>query len=356
MSDLLEVTKDLVDIASPSRSETAIADLVEARLSKIAHLSVTRIEDNVVATSSLGRAQRMLLGGHLDTVPPASGNERARRDGDVLYGCGSADMKGGIAVMLSLAERVRAPQVDVTYLFYACEEIARRFSGLHAIERDRPDLLRADAAILLEPTSARIEAGCQGVLRVAIEIHGERAHSARPWAGVNAIHRVGHVLDLVRAFDEREPVIEGCRYHETLQAVQIEGGGIGNVVPDHARVVLSHRFAPDRSAEEALEQLGAYLAPALDQSRGDTITLEEAAPAARPQLDQPLIAELARLSGQAPVAKIAWTDVAYFAERDVPAANYGPGDPMLAHRSDEHLEREPLERVHRTLERLLSGG
>ncbi|MCU1492997.1 MAG: Succinyl-diaminopimelate desuccinylase [Acidimicrobiaceae bacterium] len=354
MTDLLARAAELVDIASVSHDEREIADFVERSLRGVPGLDVTRIEDNVVARTHLGRNQRLLLAGHLDTVPPA-GNEGAKVEGNVLHGLGSADMKGGLAVLVELARTQTDAAVDATYVFYACEEVAQCHSGLKVIEREQPELLAGDAAILAEPTAARVEAGCQGVLRVTATVRGKRAHSARPWVGVNAIHRLAPLLERVAAFAERRPVLDGCEYRETLQAVAVAGGVAGNVVPDEASLTLSHRFAPDRDAREAFASLEELLAPALDSGRGDDLVLEESAPAAPPMLGHPLLAGLVAASGQPARAKIAWTDVAFFAQRSIPAANYGPGDPLLAHTSDERVERSDLEAVHASLARLLSG-
>ena len=352
MTDLLRQTAQLVDIASVSREERALADLVEQRLRDLALFETVRIEDNVVARTHLGRDSRVALAGHLDTVVP-NGNAHADIQGDVLYGCGSADMKSGLAIMLDLAEHMVEPKHDVSLIFYTCEEIAREFSGLHAIRASDPDLLSGDVAVLLEPTNALIEAGCQGVLKVRVVLGGERAHSARPWTGINAIHRLGAVLSRVSNFNERAPVIDGCTYHETLQAVSVEGGVAGNVIPDRVVLTLSHRFAPDRSIDEAFETLVMFLSPALDRSLGDDVELIDAAPAARPSLDHALLQSLVRASGKAPVAKIGWTDVAFFFERGIPAANFGPGDPLVAHSAGEYVRSEELKRVHGALAEVL---
>lgn len=352
MTDLLARTAELVDIASVSHHEREIADAVERELRAAPALEVTRIEDNVVARTLLGRSRRLVLAGHLDTVPPA-GNARAEVDGDVLRGVGSADMKGGLAVLLELAGSHPEPAVDVTYVFYACEEVASLHSGLRVVERERSDLLAGDAAILAEPTGARVEAGCQGVLRVVATMHGERAHTARPWVGRNAIHRLAPLLERVAGFVERRPVIDGCEYRETLQAVAVSGGVAGNVVPDEARLSLSHRYAPDRDADAAFQAISAHLGSAIDPGLGDELVVEEAAPSAAPMLGHPLLAALVASSGQPARAKIAWTDVAFFAARGVPAANYGPGDPLVAHTPGERVERRELDTVHAALARLL---
>ncbi len=350
--ELLDATARLVDIPSVSRDEGAIADFVEDRLRSSSHLDVVRIEHNVVARTVLGRAERVILAGHLDTVP-AAGNARAVVAGTRCSGVGSTDMKGGLAVMLALAERAAAAERDLTFVFYAAEEVARSESGLLVLDRQRADLLAGDVAILLEPTNAVIEAGCQGVLRFAVTVAGRRAHSARPWVGRNAIHRLGALLVHVGAFPERQPKIDGVVFHESLQAVAVEGGVAGNVIPDRARLLLSHRFAPDRDVDAATAAVTEYLAPCLDAQEGDTLEILESAPSAPPSLDHPVLAQLVGLSGAAPVAKTAWTDVAFFASRGTPAANFGPGDPLLAHTDGEFVEQENLERVARALTALL---
>ena len=276
---LLQLTAELVDIPSVSHDEGGAAAFVAAALSGVDHLEITRIGHNVVACTALGRPQRLLIAGHLDTVPP-NGNERAVIDGDRCSGLGAADMKGGIAVMLELARRVVEPTVDMTYVWYACEEVEQRYSGLIEIETVDPGLLAADAAVLAEPTSGVVEAGCQGVLRIAVCLGGERAHTARSWMGVNAIHRLGLLLELVDGFVERRPVLDGCEFREALQAVRIDGGVANNVVPDDVRLVLSHRYAPDRTKDQAFEALYELLAPAIDARLGDQVDLEDFSPAA----------------------------------------------------------------------------
>jgi succinyl-diaminopimelate desuccinylase len=355
VTDLLALTAELVDIPSVSHQETAAADWVEARLRAVPWLSVDRVGDNVVARTSLGRPARLVLAGHLDTVPP-NGNEGARLEGDVLWGLGSADMKSGCAVFLALAEAVSAPAVDVTYVFYECEEVSQQFNGLKRLLAQAPDLVACDAAILGEPTGAVIEAGCQGVLRVDVTLVGERAHTARPWMGRNAIHRLGPLLERVAAFGERRPVIDGCEFREALQAVNVQGGVAGNVVPDRVVVQLNHRFAPDRSADEAYAALRGLLADTVDEKAGDSIEVADSSAAAPPSLGHPLLASVAARSGQSPRAKLGWTDVAFFAAQGVPAVNYGPGDPTLAHTAGERVRRDEVDAVYATLAGLLADG
>ena len=350
MTDLLARTAELVDVPSRSREEGPLADLVEAELRAVPWLEVTRVGDNVVARTSLGRESRLVLAGHLDTVP---GSSTARVEGDVLHGLGAADMKGALAVFLDLAAAVAEPTVDLTWVFYAREEIAVAESGLRELFEVRPDLLAdADAAICGEPTDGWIEAGCQGTMRFEVAFTGVRAHTARPWTGVNAIHRMARAVTLVEGFEERTPVIDGCEFHEALQCVRVEGGVSGNVVPDRAVLLVNHRVAPDRTLTDAEAGIRALLAPALGP--GDTVAVVDAAPPAAPSLTHPLLAALVA-QGLPVRSKLGWTDVAQFAAHGIPACNLGPGDPELAHTADERVERSKLQAVHASLRRLLTS-
>ncbi len=366
---LLDRAAQLVAIGSVSRDEAAIAAHVESLL-RAAGLAVERIGDNVVARTQRGARRRAVLAGHLDTVPP-SGNADVHIDGDVLWGLGATDMKGGLAILCDLAMgaaaspdrlpggstgEARDVQWDLTVIFYAREEVDRGESGLAEVARVRPELVTADAAILLEPTGGRVEAGCQGTMRARVTVGGLAAHTARPWEGRNAIHRLADVVDLVRRYEGRRPVIEGCAYRESLQAVRIAGGVANNVVPDEASVVVNHRFAPDRSIADARAHLDEVFGPLLDASAhmdGGTIDVEDSAPGAPPRLDEPVIAALVRASGQPARAKLGWTDVAFFAERGMPAVNFGPGDPDLAHTPREHVTSADLGQVRSVLGELL---
>jgi succinyl-diaminopimelate desuccinylase len=257
--------------------------------------------------------------------------------------------------MLELASSLQEPDADLTFAFYVCEEVAREHNGLSRLFALRPDLLAGDVAILGEPTDGAVEAGCQGVLKVSVTLHGERAHTARPWMGLNAIHRLGPLLESVARFGGREPVVDGCRYREALQAVQVSGGVAANVVPDVATVLLNHRFAPDRDGVAAMAALTELIGPFLDRNRGDAAELVEMAPAAAPGLNHPVLARLVEATGRPPRAKLGWTDVALFAERGIPATNFGPGDPTLAHTAGERVQRADIERVFRVLSTLAGG-
>lgn len=352
-TDLVALTAKLVDIASESRHEQELVAWLEGDLAERPWLELTRVGDNLVARTDLGRAQRLILAGHTDTVP-ANGNTQARRVGDRLYGLGATDMKSGLAVMLEAARTIEEPAVDVTYVFYAREEIEAAASGLGELFATRPDLLTGDAALLGEPTSAAIEAGCQGTLRLRVEIGGARAHTARPWMGRNAVHRLGGILSALGTYEERRPVLDGCEYREALQAVRVEGGVAGNVVPDQVELLLNHRFAPDRDAAAAEAHVRSVLEPWLED--GDVVELVDLAVGAPPDLDHPLLAALRTRNDLAVRAKLGWTDVSRFAQHGIPAANFGPGDATIAHTADEYVERADLERVWGAVRDLLEHG
>jgi len=353
VTDLLERTAALVAIPSQSHAERALADHVEERLRGLGHLDVERVDDNVVARTHLGRPLRLVVAGHLDTVPP-NGNERPRIDGDILWGLGSADMKGGLAIMLELAAAVPDPAVDVSWVFYAGEEVAAVHNGLRHLFERRPDLVAGDAALLGEPTDGVLELGCQGTMRLQVTLAGERAHTARAWMGRNALHRAGRLLAALDAYEPRRPVLDGCEYREALQAVFVEGGVAGNVVPDRAVVTINHRFAPDRTIDEARAHVDGVLAPHLDD--GDEVQVVDVADAAPPGLVHPLLGAL-RTRNDLPVrAKLGWTDVSRFAAAGIPAANLGPGDSAVSHTRDEHVDRASLDAVFAALDDLLRLG
>jgi succinyl-diaminopimelate desuccinylase len=324
-----DLTARLVDIESVSGSEGPLADAIEAALRRLPHLAVDRDGNAVVARTSLGRGQRVVLAGHIDTVPVA-GNLPSRTQAGSRYGCGSCDMKAGVAVQLRLAALAAEPIRDVTYVFYDCEEVEAERNGLLRLSRVRPDLLAGDFAVLLEPTGAVVEGGCQGTLRADVFARGERAHSARSWLGSNAIHSAGGILDVLRGYAARQPVVDGLSYHEGLNAVGIRGGVAGNVIPDECVVSVNFRFAPDRSAQQA-EQ---HIREVFD---GWEVVIADVARGARPGLGEPAAASFAAAMGGAPRAKLGWTDVARFDALGIPAVNFGPGDPQLAHTQGEHV-------------------
>ena len=343
------LTAALVDIPSVSRDERRIADEIEAALREQTGYEVVRNGDAVLARTDLGRPSRVILAGHLDTVPIA-GNVPARRDADHIYGCGTSDMKSGDAVFLHLAATIAEPVHDVTLILYDCEEIESSANGLGRIERELPDWLRADVAILGEPSGGYIEAGCQGTLRAVVTASGTRAHSARSWLGDNAIHKLAPVLDRLAAYEGRIVDIDGCTYREGLSAVRVDGGVAGNVIPDEAAVTVNFRFAPDRGPQAAL----AHVHEVFDGLDVDVEQTDVAA-GALPGLYHPAAAALVQAADGMVRAKFGWTDVARFAALGIPAVNYGPGDPNLAHRRDEWVSVAQIATVTAVLRRYLTG-
>jgi len=340
----------LVSIASVSRDEAAIADHIDKRLRQNPALDVERIGDNVIARTMGHHATRLLVAGHIDTVP-GDASEAQVVDGQ-LRGVGACDMKGSLAVMLELALKSQPRSVEVTWVFYAREEIARSESGLLEIAELRPDLLDADAAVLAEPTGGVVEAGCQGTLRVEIELTGVRAHTARPFVGRNAIHRLGALIARVAAYEPRTAIVDGIAYVEQLQVVGVDGGVAPNVVPDRARCVLNHRVAPDRTRDEAAASIATLLDGLLEGD--DRFEVLDWAPAAAPSLSNERLGLLVQATGAPAKGKVGWTDVATFVERGIPATNYGAGDPLLAHRSDEYVTIDELNEFARVLDEWLT--
>jgi succinyl-diaminopimelate desuccinylase len=339
-ADAVTLCEQLVNCESVSRNEQEIADAVQAALEQQPHLTVSRHGHTVVARTDLGRPERVVIAGHLDTVP-LNRNLPVRNDGENLHGLGTCDMKSGDAVMLKLAT-IPEPNRDVTFIFYEAEEIEAEFNGLNKLSHSDPALMTADFAILMEPSNAVVEAGCQGTLRVEVRTTGERAHSARSWKGSNAIHKAADILTRLQAYEARKPVIDGLEYHEGLNAVAIRGGVAGNVIPDECVVEVNFRFAPDRDEADA----AAFAKEFFD---GFDVRLTDSAPGALPGLDRPAAQAFIEAVGGEVNPKFGWTDVARFTALGVPAVNYGPGDPMFAHKQDEFV---PLEHIRRCEDRL----
>ncbi len=347
-ADPVDLTAALVDIPSVSRDERRIADEVERALREQTDYEVIRNGDAVLARTDFGRPTRVVLAGHLDTVPIAD-NVPSHRDADHIYGCGTCDMKSGDAVFLHLAATVAEPVHDITLIFYDCEEIEASANGLGRIERELPDWLRADVAVLGEPTGGYIEAGCQGTLRALVSATGTRSHSARSWLGDNAIHKLGEVLDRLKSYQGRVVDIDGCTYREGLSAVGIDGGVASNVIPDAASVTVNFRFAPDRTPEAALAHIrNVFTGLDVDLQQTDS------AAGALPGLHHPAAAALVDAAGGLVRAKYGWTDVSRFAALGIPAVNFGPGDPNVAHRRDERVSIAQITAVTTTLRRYLT--
>ncbi|EPH42161.1 succinyl-diaminopimelate desuccinylase [Streptomyces aurantiacus] len=335
--DAAALTAALVDFPSPSGEEKALADAIETALRTLPHLTVDRYGNNVVARTSLGRSERVILAGHIDTVPIAENppNVPSRLDEDgVLWGCGTCDMKSGVAVQLRIAQTVPEPNRDLTFVFYDNEEVAAHLNGLGKVAEAHPDWLEGDFAVLLEPTDGQVEGGCQGTLRVLLRTKGERAHSARAWMGSNAIHAAAPILAKLAAYEPRTPFVDGLQYHEGLNAVGIEGGVATNVIPDVCTVTVNFRYAPDRTPEEAETFVREYFA----DCGIDEFVVDDHSPGARPGLTHPAAAAFMAAVGGEARPKYGWTDVSRFSALGVPAVNYSPGAPILAHKIDERVQ------------------
>jgi succinyl-diaminopimelate desuccinylase len=348
------LTAALVDIPSVSGEEGPLADAIDRALRRLPHLRVTRHGNTLVARTGpgitgRGKAERVVLAGHIDTVPHA-GNFPSQWDSQRvrLTGVGTSDMKAGVAVQLRLAATLPEPNRDVTYVFYECEEVDAARNGLFLLIRDAPELLKADFAILLEPSGGVVEGGCQGTLRAAITVKGARAHTARSWMGENAIHKAAPILDILRSWQPRKPVVDGLEYHEGLSAVAISGGVAGNVVPDECVVTVNYRFAPDRSEDEAQSCIR-------DLFAAWPVEILDSAPGARPGLTSGPAADFVKAVGGEPRAKLGWTDVARFAELGIPAVNYGPGISEIAHTPGEYVEAPPIVAAEQSLRTWLTA-
>jgi succinyl-diaminopimelate desuccinylase len=350
-ADAPDLLQALIDVPSESLEEAVLADAVESAISAYPHLDVVRDGHTIVARTHLGRSERVVVGGHLDTVP-ANGNIPSRRvvvDGeDRIYGLGACDMKGGVAVALRLAAALVEPTRDVTWIWYEAEEIDSQYNGLRRLAAERPDLLAADFAVLMEPSNAAVEAGCQGTMRVDVRTSGVRAHSARSWMGDNAIHKAGEILRRLDAYEPRQVEIDGLVYREGLSAVGIRGGVAGNVIPDDCVVAVNYRFAPSRSAAEG----EAHLREVFD---GFDVTVVDAVDGALPGLAHPAAQDFVSAVGGTPSPKFGWTDVARFTSLGIPAVNYGTGNPSLAHHKDEYAPVADLRTVEEGLRRWLTS-
>ncbi|MFI2346833.1 succinyl-diaminopimelate desuccinylase [Streptomyces sp. NPDC019443] len=331
--DAPALTARLVDFRSVSGEEKPLADAIEQALRALPHLTVDRHGNNVVARTNLGRAERVILAGHIDTVPVADNVPSRLDENGVLWGCGTSDMKSGVALQLRIAATVPEPNRDLTFVFYDNEEVAAHLNGLGHVAEAHADWLKGDLAVLLEPSDAQVEGGCQGTLRVFLRTTGERAHSARSWMGSNAIHAAAPILARLAAYEPRRPVIDGLEYREGLNAVRIEAGVANNVIPDECTVVVNYRYAPDRSEEEALAHVHEVFA---DCGVAEFV-VDDHTGGALPGLSHPAAAAFMAAVGGTAQPKFGWTDVSRFSALGVPAVNYGPGDALFAHKRDEHV-------------------
>ncbi|WP_125131696.1 succinyl-diaminopimelate desuccinylase [Microbacterium sp. 10M-3C3] len=348
----VELTRAICDIPSVSGEEKTLADAIEEIVAPLEHLDVFRDGDTIVARTQLGRERRVVIAGHIDTVP-INGNVPTRdieMDGvPYLWGRGTVDMKAGVAVQLKLAVELTDPRVDITWMWYDHEEVDADLNGLTRLSRTRPDLFAGDFAILGEPSDGEVEGGCNGNLRALVRTSGVRAHSARAWIGENAIHKAAPILMRLAEYRPRDVEVEGLVYREGLNAVRISGGVAGNVIPDECVVEVNYRFAPSRDADEASRHVR-------DVFAGFDVEVVDIAPGARPGLDAALAQEFVTAVGAAPRPKYGWTDVARFSAMGVPAVNYGPGDPHLAHHDEERVPLHQIDAVERGLRAWLTSS
>jgi len=348
----VDLTRAICDIPSVSGDERALADAIERAIGDLPHLEVFRDGDTIVARTNLGRAQRVVIAGHIDTVP-INDNVPTREieiDGRAhIWGRGTVDMKAGVAVQLKLAAELVDPRIDITWMWYDHEEVDAALNGLNRLSATRPDLFAGDFAILGEPSNGQVEGGCNGNLRAIVRTHGVRSHSARAWIGENAIHKAAPILLRLAEYRPREVPVEGLVYREGLNAVRIGGGVAGNIIPDLCEVEVNYRFAPSRSVEEATRHLEDVLA-------GFEVEVVDSAAGARPGLDAPLAQEFVAAVGAEPRPKYGWTDVARFSAMGVPAVNYGPGDPHLAHHDEERVPIDQIEEVEHGLRTWLTSS
>ena len=362
----------IMNVFSVSDEEGPLTDAVEAFLKRQPHLTVRRHGDTLVASTAFGREHRVILAGHLDTVPVIDnfppkwlepGDPLIREDvaaahpGErVIWGRGATDMKGSDAVMLYLAATLTDPKVDLTFVFYDHEEVAAEKNGLRKVVEAHPDWISGDFAIIGEPTDCGIEGGCNGTMRFDVITHGIAAHSARAWMGKNAIHAAAEILNRLNAYENSAIEVDGLTYQEGLNATLISGGKGTNVIPDECRVHVNYRFAPDKSLAEAKAlMIGADAGAELGNGEhvatggvfeGFGIEMKDESPSARPGLTSPLAQSLVELvrerTGREPLAKLGWTDVARFSMLGIPAVNLGAGSPLLAHKHDEQLPESDL--------------
>ncbi|PRB15193.1 succinyl-diaminopimelate desuccinylase [Microbacterium sp. MYb62] len=348
----VDLTRAICDIPSVSGDEKTLADAIEAAIGPLAHLEVFRHGNTIVARTDRGRAQRVAIAGHIDTVPINHNvpTKDVEVDGvPMLWGRGTVDMKAGVAVQLKLAAELTDPAIDITWMWYDNEEIEASKNGLGLLAAVRPDLFQADFAILGEPSNGEVEGGCNGTLRAIVRTAGVRAHSARAWIGENAIHRAAPILTRLAEYRAKEVLVEGLLYRESLSAVRIAGGVAGNVIPDACEVEVNYRFAPSKSAADAEAHIRGVLA-------GFDIEITDAAEGARPGLDAEIAKQFVAAVGAEPRPKYGWTDVARFSALGIPAVNYGPGDPHLAHHDEERVPLAQIDAVERGLRAWLTAS
>lgn len=329
---LAETLLWLCSIPSFIGDERALCDAVVERLSKATLAGpIRRYGDSIVVPVTRGTGgPKIALAGHLDVVR-TSHDGPPRIEGDRLFGPGAADMKSGLALMIDLVERDldACAKADITLVFYAREEGPFAENELGVVLAEDAELRAVDFAVCLEPSDNKLSVGASGSIHAKVVFHGTTAHSARPWQGVNAIHKAGALLVDLDRLAPREVTIDGFLYRTVTSATMAQGGRGKNVIPDAFELNLNHRFSPDTTIEQAQRDIEAIVAGRA------SITWMDLSPSALPFATHPLVDALRAAGVKAIEPKQAWTDVARFAQLGVAAVNFGPGDNAQAHQRNE---------------------
>jgi succinyl-diaminopimelate desuccinylase len=350
---LARSTLALCAIASPTGAEAALANHLEAWAAAVwAPTERVRVGHSFFFGRREDARPTVALVGHLDTVPPHPETGTPRREGDRLFGTGASDMKGGLAVMMALAESLprQALPVNLVLALYEREEGPYAESGLGPLFQRVPELARARFAVALEPTDALVQVGCVGSLHATLRFRGKAAHAARPWQGVNALHLAGPLLTELLALKPREVDCAGFLFREVLTATLGEGGRARNVVPDVFTLNVNVRFAPGRTAEEAEEELRRLVAGRAE------VEVTDRSPSAPVCAENPFFLRLVQATGRPATAKQAWTDVARLAQHGVEAVNFGPGETSQAHQAMESASVLALGDAYNALAAFLASG
>lgn len=340
MSELAKTTLELVSIPSVTGNEQAMLDYLK-------RWAVPRFGEHRLRSWRCGLAivpdnhagPLIAVVGHTDTVAPAPGQTTEIKD-DRVYGCGASDMKAGLAVMMALLENY-----PLLGLFYDREEGDQSDNGLVPLLEKVP---RPDLAIVLEPTSNVVQVGCVGSVQATVTFKGRRAHAARPWQGENAVYKAAPFLERLSRQQPRDVTVHGHVFKEVITLTTASTlDNPRNAVPGEFVLNVNQRFAPGRTAEEAVQELRQLL------NHEAELHVRDTAPAGDVCLDHPLLKAWLDKTSLTVEPKQAWTDVAQLTARGIPAVNFGPGDPAQAHQPGEWCPLPALDRCRQLLEELM---
>lgn len=347
---LLEALLFFLERPSVTGEEEQLCDDLETRIGRGAGWRIERTGNNLIVgrESPDGFRNRVVLAGHLDTVPEPAGGLPVRKEGDRVHGRGSSDMKAGDAVMLALLEGFdwEGSWAEPLFVFYEREEGPYAENGLEIVFEEFPEVLEADLALVPEPTENALEVGCVGTAQVEVTFRGRPAHSARPWQGENALTAAGRFLSALHERPADEVVVEGMSFYEVLSPTLARGGRAKNVVPDEFWINVNHRFAPGRGIEHVKSTFDGLL-----EGANASYEVVDFAPSGSVDLSHPLLQRFLAQDDVVVRPKQAWTDVARFTQRGVASANFGPGLPSQAHQPDEHVELPLLAACYERLAR-----